>query len=105
MWIAAHLGDPNSVLFDDPPLSRLLRGMALIKGAVTIAAIAAVLWRFGWPVSKPAAAAYLLGSWSMVLATLLIWRLSCIPAAAILFHAAVLCMLFVSWRGDGSRVR
>jgi hypothetical protein len=105
IWIAAHLGNPGSVLHDDRPLSRLLRGMALIKGVVTLAAIAAVAWRFGWPVSKSAAAAYLLGSWSMVLASMLIWRLSYIAAAAILFHAAVLCMLFVSWRGDGIRIR
>ena len=96
--IAAHLGDPGSFINADPALSRLLRGMALIKGMIVIATVAALLWRFDKPLSKPVAAAYLLGSWAMVGATTLIWQLSWIPAAAILFHAAFLSMLFVSWR-------
>jgi hypothetical protein len=95
--IAVYLGDPSSFT-PDPALARLLRGMALIKGVIATAAAAAVCWRFGRPVSKPVAAGYLLGSWILVGSTLLIWQLSWIPAAAILFHAAALSMLFVSWR-------
>ena len=95
--IAAYLGDPTS-FGDDLALARLLRGMALIKGAMAVAAVAAVLWRFGRPVSAPAAAGYLLGSWVVVGSTMLIWQLSWIPAAAVLFHAAGLSMLLVSWR-------
>ncbi len=96
MGIVLYLGDPNS--FPDPALARLLRGMALIKGLISMAAVAAVLWRFGRPVSKPAAAGYLVGSWFLVGSTMLIWQLTWIAAAAILFHAAAVSMLLVSWR-------
>jgi hypothetical protein len=98
LGIAAHWGDPSTFVHEDPALSRLLRGMAVIKAAITMALVAAVLWRFGRPLSKPVAAGYLLGAWALVGATTLIWQLSWIPAAAILFHAAFLSMLFVSWR-------
>jgi hypothetical protein len=96
--IAVYFGDPGSFTHADPALARLLRGMALIKGAIAIAAVAAVWWRFARPVSKPVAAGYLLGSWLLVGSTMLIWQLSWIPAAAILFHAAAVSMLIVSWR-------
>ncbi len=101
LGIAAYLGDPTGFV-SDPPLARLLRGMALIKGLMAIAAIAAVWWRFGQPVLKPVAAGYLMGSWALVGSTMLIWQLTWIPAAAILFHAAGLSMLIVSWRADGN---
>jgi hypothetical protein len=95
---AMYVGDPAIFTQADPALARLLRGMALIKGGIVLAALAAVSWRFGRPVSKAVAAAYLFGSWILVGSTMLIWQLSWIPAAAILFHAAGLSMLFVSWR-------
>ena len=95
--IAMYLGDPSS-LTHDPALARLLRGMALIKGVMALAAVAAVLWRFGRPASAVAAAGYLVGSWVLVGSTTLVWQLSWIPAAAVLFHAAGLSMLLVSWR-------
>jgi hypothetical protein len=97
LGIAAHWGDPSSFVHD-PALSRLLRGMALIKAAISMAVVAAVLWRFGRPLSKPGAAGYLFGAWALVGSTMLIWQLSWIPAAAMLFHAAFVSMLFVSWR-------
>jgi hypothetical protein len=96
--LAMYVGDPGSFTQADPALARLLRGMALIKGGIVFAALAAVVWRFGRPVSKPGAAVYLFGSWIMVGSTMLIWQLSWIPAAAILFHAAALSMLLVSLR-------
>lgn len=96
--IAADVGDPSGFTHADPALSRLLRGMALIKGVIAIAIVAAVWWRFGRPVFRSATAGYLLGSWILMGSTALIWQLSWIPLAAILFHAAALSMLFVSWR-------
>ncbi len=98
MGIALYLGDPSGYLQADPALARLLRGMALIKAGIALAIVAAVLWRFGRQVSKPVAAGYLLGSWMLVGSTMLVWQLSWIPAAAVLFHAAALSMLFVSLR-------
>ena len=98
--IARYVGDPSGTTYADPALARLLRGMALIKGVIAIAAIAAVWWRFGRAASKPAAAGYLLGCWLMIGSTMLIWQLAFVPLAAILFHAAALSMLLLSWREE-----
>jgi hypothetical protein len=96
--VAAWVGDPGVTLQADPALARLLRGMALIKGLMTIAAVSAVYWRFGWRVSRPAAATYLVAGGVMSGATALIWQLSFILPAALLFHAAALTLLWVGWR-------
>jgi hypothetical protein len=96
--IAVWLGDPSGYLHADPALARLLRGMALIKGMIAIAAVGAVFWRLAWPVSKIGAAAYLISSWAIAGSTMLIWQLSYIVPAALLFHAAALSLLLVSWR-------
>jgi hypothetical protein len=97
--IAAWLGDPGGYLHADPALARLLRGMALIKGMIAIAAVSAVFWRLARPLSKAASATYLIASWALAGSTLLIWQLSYIVPAALLFHAAALSLLLVSWRG------
>ena len=46
--LAAWAGNPADYLQADPALARLLRGMALLKGLIAIAAVGAVFWRFGW---------------------------------------------------------
>jgi hypothetical protein len=96
--IAAWLGDPAAYLHADPALARLLRGMALIKSMIAIAVVGAVFWRLAWPVSRTAGAAYLVCSWALAGSTMLIWQLSYIVTAALLFHAAALSLLLVSWR-------
>ena len=96
--VAAWVGDPSGTLQADPALARLLRGMALIKAAIACAAVAAVYWRFGWAVSRGAAAVYLLSSATLTGSTMLIWQLSCIIPAALLFHAAAISLLVVGWR-------
>jgi hypothetical protein len=96
--IAAWLGDPVDYLHADPALARLLRGMALIKGMIAIAVVGVVFWRLAWPVSRTAAAAYLASSWAVAGSTMLIWQLSYIVPAALLFHVAAFSLLFVSWR-------
>ena len=98
LGLAAWAGNPADYLQADPALARLLRGMALLKGLIAIAAVGAVFWRFGWRVSKPAAASYLVASWVLAAATMMIWQLSCILPAALLFHAAAISLLWVGWR-------
>jgi hypothetical protein len=98
---AAWAGDPTASLQADPALARLLRCMALIKGLLVLGALGAVLWRFGWPVGRPVAAAYAGGTWVLAGSTTLIWQLSHIPLAAVLFHAAAIGMLAVGWRERG----
>jgi hypothetical protein len=96
--IAAWLGNPLDYLQADPALGRLLRGMALIKGMIAIAVVGAVFWRLAWPLSRTTGAAYLVSSWALAGSTMLIWQLSYIVPAALLFHVAALSLLLVSWR-------
>jgi hypothetical protein len=96
--IAAWLGDPSGYMHADPALARLLRAMALIKGMIAVAAVGAVFWRLAWPVSKIGAATYLISSWVLAGSTMLIWQLSYIVPAALLFHGAALSLLLVTWR-------
>lgn len=90
-------GDPEVYQNADPELARLLRAMALIKGSLVLGAIAALVWRFGWAVSSGLAAGYLISAWIVVGATMLIWQLSFIGAAAILFHCAEFLLLALAW--------
>ena len=99
--LALWVGDPTSSLQADPSLGRLLRCMALIKGCLVLGAVGAVWWRAGWPLPKPVAAGYAAGTWVLTGSTMLIWQLSYIPLAAVLFHAAALGMLVVGWRERG----
>jgi hypothetical protein len=97
VW-AVWVGDPSGYVQSDPALARLLRGMALIKGMLAIGAVAAVFWRFAWPIRNSVAATYVITSSVLAGSSMLIWQLSSIVMAAVLFHAAALCMLVVGWR-------
>ena len=99
---AGWLADPAPVLQADPELARLLRGMALIKAAFMLAAVGVLLWRFGRPMTPTTAGAYLAGTWMVCGASLLIWYLSAIPFAALLFHSGALLLLVAAWRDRGA---
>ncbi len=94
---AAGSGDPTAQLRADPSLATLLRGMAIIKALLTVAAAGALWWRFARPIAHPVAAAYLAGTWSMAAASMVVWRLSHIGVGALGFHAGELTVLFVAW--------
>jgi hypothetical protein len=95
---AAAVGRPEPLLQADPELARLLRGMALIKAAIVVASLAALLWRFGRPLSNGLAGAYLAGAWAAAGASMMIWQLGFIPSAAVLFHLGELTLLVAAWR-------
>jgi len=95
---AAWVGDPSAYLHTDLALSRLLRGMAVIKAVIAIAAAGAVFWRVGLPISAKFAASYVISAWVMAGSAMLIWQLSYLPPAAVLFHVGALSMLVVGWR-------
>jgi hypothetical protein len=82
----------------EPELALLLRGMAVIKAGIALAAVALSLWRFGQPVSSAAASGYVAGVCSLGAATVLIWHLSFIPAAAVIFHLGLFGLLALAWR-------
>jgi len=96
--LALWQADPSPYLLADPGLARLLRGMALIKGMIAIAAASAVYWRLALPASGTVAALYVISSSVLMGSSMLIWQLSHIGPAALLFHGAALSMLVVAWR-------
>jgi hypothetical protein len=98
MGLAAALAIPSAYSTAETELVRLLRRMALVKAGIAVVAVALVLWRLGQPVSPAAAFGYLLGVWALGGASVLIWHLSFIPAAALIFYAGVFGLLVLAWR-------
>ena len=95
--IAAAVGRPQELLASDPDLAFLLRGMAVIKSGLVLAAAGVLLWRFGHPVSPRLASVYLISAWLGATASMLIWQLTFISWAAIAFHAGGLSFVAAAW--------
>ncbi len=81
---------------------RMMRAMATIKALLVTIAAAVLWWRFARPVPTLFAIGYLSGAWAMIAATVLIWQLSSIGAAAIVFHTGELSLLLLAWRDNKS---
>ena len=101
--VGAWIGDPAARLQADPELATLLRGMAVLKGALLAVALAILTWRFGHPLPRPVAVGYVASAVAMSFATALIWQLSMLPFAAASFHVGLLACLAIAWRADGAR--
>lgn len=100
--LALLWGDPAAVLARDPDLGLLLRGMAAIKFTLVAGGLAALLWRFGRPIGTPMALGYLAAAFAWSGAATLIWQLSALAAASLVFHVGTLSLLLLAWR-DGGR--
>jgi hypothetical protein len=85
----------------DPQLAVLLRFMALMKLAGGLGAAALVHWRLTRAVSPGVAGLYIGAVGSMTIAPGLIWSLTDIAVAALIFHAGLLVFLVTAWRDDG----
>ncbi len=90
---ALATGRPEAWILSDPELTRLLRGMALIKTGLVVGALVAVLWRLGWPLSFGAGALYGAGVALMAGASVWIWQPTFIAPAAVVFHAGIVALL------------
>lgn len=101
--VAFSVGRPEAYLAADAALARLLRGMALIKAALVLATVGALLWRFGHPITRRTAAVYVGGAWMAAGATVLVWQLTLLPLAAALFHAGEIGVLLAAWRDGMAR--
>jgi hypothetical protein len=101
----SFVGDPAASLRADPDLGHLLRGMAVIKGALALGAIAALWWRFGRPIEDGTAKVYLCGAWFMAGAAMIVWQLAHVGVGAIAFHAGELTLLCVAWFQHRAEVR
>jgi hypothetical protein len=86
-------------------LLQLMRGMAAIKAALALIALAAVWWRLGRPLSCRLAAAYIAGTCVLAAAPALIWQMAWVPATAFVFHVAEIGLLVVAWRDGAARRR
>ncbi len=96
--VAAVVRSPSAATVADAKLVSLLRGMALIKAGIALVAVALAAWRFGRPIPSAVAFGYLVGAWCLAGAAVLIWQLSFIPAAAVIFHVGMLGLLALAWR-------
>lgn len=93
------LFEPAAHWAREPELFQLLRGMAVIKAALAVLALAAVWWRLGkTPTPGAFVAPYAVGVLAMALATGLIWQLTAIVAASVLFHSGTITLLVAAWR-------
>lgn len=79
-------------------LTRLLRGMAVIKAAILLPAIAAILWRLGAPASSALFAAYIASAAVMTLSIGLIWHMAHVGPGALLMHAGLIGTLVLLFR-------
>ncbi len=84
------LAEPSAALTADPELSRLLRGMAVVKLAFALPIAAAVWWRLGQPASARLAAIYIAIVAGAFAALALVWRLSEPDLASLMFHASLI---------------
>ena len=101
--VAGSIGDPTSTLQTDRELAFLLRGMAVLKALMVLAAAAVLLWRFAHPLSTRLAAAYIAGTAVLAGASMLIWQLSFIALSALGFHMAAFVLLVAAWHDRGGR--
>jgi hypothetical protein len=79
-------------------LTRLLRMMALLKTLMSLAVIAAVLWRFGAPVAPARFAAYAAACTAMAAGPVLIWDMAYVGSGAALLHGGLLAGVVLLWR-------
>lgn len=86
-------------------LTRLLRGMALLKALLGLGAVAGVYWRLGAPVSRARFALYALACAALASGPGLIWGLTNVSAGAILLHGGLLATVVMVWRDPAVAAR
>jgi hypothetical protein len=98
-----------------PELTRLLRGMAVLKALISLAAAGAIVWRFGatkpsfhggvpWagaPVSWVWFAAYAIVCAGMAAGPGLIWSMAYVRTGALLLHGGLFASIVLLWRDPG----
>lgn len=90
--VAGSLND--AVAHDlDPDLVRLMRFMALLKGAFLAVALAATFWRLARPASAWRTAVYVFGPAAMAAGTVALWRLQDAGMAAVTLHVGLFALV------------
>ncbi len=83
-----------------PELTRLLRGMALIKALMAAIMAAAVFWRLQFPIPPVRLAAYITACAAMAAGPFLVWDMAHIIGGAVLLHAGLLAAVLLGWRDE-----
>ena len=92
------LADPTRTLAADPELAHVLRFMAAVKGGMALVALTFVGLRLGAPVAPAQGLGYLLAAGGAAAAPTLIWQLTWIGPAALVFYASVGALAMLGWR-------
>jgi hypothetical protein len=79
-------------------LTRLLRGMALIKALIAAVVLTAVFWRLQFPATQLRAGVYIGACAAMAAGPFLVWDMAHIIAGAVLLHAGLMTAVLLGWR-------
>ena len=77
-------------------LAAALALMAAVKTGIVGVVTRVLWWRLGWPITAARASAYLACACSMSAATVAVWTLTAVGAAAVAFHAGELGLLVLA---------
>ena len=97
---AVYFAGPRSAGSTDPDLARLLRGMAIIKTGILLAAGAAIWWRLGSAIRPAIAAGYIFACAAGVAGAALVWNMAGLQFAPFLFDGGLLGFLVLTLRDD-----
>ncbi len=97
---AYFAGSSGAASHADAELVFLLRGMALLKAAFVLFAAGVLWWRFGSPISLGLATGYILCAAAATGGTVLIWTMTQMGAASLLFHGALIAFLVLGLRDN-----
>lgn len=89
----------------DVELTRLLRGMALLKALMASFVVAGVFWRLERPASPMRFASYAVTCGLMASGPGLIWGMDHVRIGALLLHAGFACSLMMLWRDPAVSTR
>ena len=90
----------GSVQSADPDLAKLLKGMAIIKTVILLAAGATIWWRLGFSIRPGFAAGYMLFGAMGVAGAALVWNMAGLGLAPFLFDGGLLGFLILALRDD-----
>lgn len=84
----------------DPDLAKLLKGMAIIKTVILLAAGALIWWRLGSPIRPAFAVGYIMFGAIGVAGAALVWNMAGLALAPFLFDGGLLGFLILALRDD-----
>ncbi len=90
----------------DPDLAKLVKGMAVIKSVIVLAAGVLIWWRLGSAIRPALAAGYILLAAACTGGAALVWNMTGLAVAPFLFDGGLLGFLILALRDDnGSWLR